>query len=151
MASRSGSCKATLAVGLGSRSRKTTTSALPAFKSDSKSDELGAPEKRTPAPSHVSAPTPVEPILALKYSEADLMRILKIFLETKGQEPKAKVSRKQPLKAKVPDIYFRKTHMDYYHFFQQYKDYFETAGAIGSNCTPFTVSFLCGKINFWWH
>ena len=66
----------------------------------------------------MSAPTPVEPTLALKYSKAHLMRILKIFLETKGQEPKAEVPRKRPLKAKVPDVYFGKSHMDCYHFCQ---------------------------------
>ena len=79
------------------------------------------------------------------------MRILKIFSETKGQEPKAEVSCEQPLKAKVPDIYFGKSHMDCYHFCQQYNDHFETAGATGSNCTLFTSSFLCGKINFRWY
>ena len=151
MASRSGSCRATPAVGQGSRSRKAAASAPPASRSDSKSDELGALEKCTPAPSHASAPAPVEPILALKYSKADLMRILKIFSETKGQEPKAEVPRERPLKAKVPDVYFGKSHMDCYHFCQQCEDHFETAGATGSTRTPFAASFLRGKINFRWH
>ena len=151
MASRSGSCRATPAVGQGSRSYKAVASAPPAFRSDSESDEFGAPEKGTSAPSHASAPAPVKPILALKYSETDLMRILKIFSETKGQEPKAEVPRKRPLKAKVPDVYFGKLHMDCYHFCQQCEDHFETAGATGSTRTLFTISFLCGKINFRWH
>ena len=79
------------------------------------------------------------------------MRILKIFSETKGQEPKAEVPRERPLKAKVPDVYFGKSHMDCYHFCQQCEDHFETAGATGSNRTPFATSFLRGKINFRWH
>ena len=141
-------------MGQGSRSRKAAASAPPTSRSDSKSDKLGASEKGTPVPSYTSAPShastsaPVEPTLALKYSEADLIRILKIFLETKGQEPKAKVPRKQPLKAKIPDIYFGKSHIDCYHFCQQCEDHFETAGTTGSNRTPFAASFLCGKINF---
>ena len=110
MVSRSSSRRATPAVRQGFRSRKATASALPASRSDSESDELGASEKGTPAPSHVSvpchasAPAPMEPILALKYSKTDLMRILKIFSKTKGQEPKAEVLRERPLKAKVPDV-----------------------------------------------
>ena len=151
MASKSGSRRATPVVEQGSRSRKAATSALPASKSDSESDKLEATEKGTPAPSYASAPTLVEPTLALKYNEADLMRILKIFSEIKGQEPKAEVPRKRPLKAKVPDVYFGKSHMDCYHFCQQCEDYFKTAGATGSTRTPFATSFLRGKINFRWH
>ena len=127
MTSRLGSHRAILAVRPGSRSRK-TVAAPPASKSDSKSDKLGAKEKSTPAPSHASAsshasapsyasvPAVIEPTLALKYSKADLMRILKIFLETKGQEPKAKVPHEQLLKVKVPDVYFGKSHINCYHF-----------------------------------
>lgn len=68
--------------------------ASPTFKSDSKFDKLLGPEKgaltsshaSTPAPSHVNIPLPTsaESTLALKYSEKDLMRILKIFLKTKS-------------------------------------------------------------------
>ena len=163
MASRSGSYRATSVVGQGSRFRKAAASTLPTSRSDSESDELGAPEKDTPAPSHAnahshasapsyaSALTPVEPTLALKYSEVDLMRILKIFLEIKGQKPKAEVPRKQPLKTKVLDIYFGKSHIDCYHFCQQCEDYFETAGATGSNRILFAALFLRRKINFRWH
>ena len=173
MASRSGSRRATPAVKPGSRSCKAAVFAPPVSRSDSKSDELGAPEKGISAPSHasasshVSAPShatalshanapsyvsafaPMEPILALKYSKVDLMTILKIFSETKGQEPKAEVPRKRSLKAKVPNIYFKKSHMDYYHFCQQYENHFETAGATRSNRTPFATSFFYRKINFW--
>ena len=118
MASRSSSCRAIPVIELGFRSRKTAAFAPPASRLDSKSEELGVPEKGTSAPSHASAlnhastPALVEPILALKYSKADLIRILKICLKTKGQEPKAEVSRKRPLKAKVPDVYFGKSHID---------------------------------------
>ena len=118
MASRLGSRRATLIVKPGSRYYKTLASAPPAFRSDSKFNELGAPKKDTPAPSYVSAPALLESTLALKYSEVDLMKILKIFSETKGQEPKAEVPDEQPLKVKILDVYFEKLHMDYYHFYQ---------------------------------
>ena len=151
MASKSGSCRATQAVRPGSRSCKAAASTPPASRSDSKSDELGASEKSTLASSHASVFTLVESTLALKYSKADLMRIVKIFSETKGQELKAKVPRKRPLKAKIPNIYFEKLHMDFYHFCQQCEDHFKKVDATGSNRTPFVALFFCGKINFWWY
>lgn len=70
----------------------------------------------TPIPSPTIAPAPTKSTLAFKYSKADLMRILKTFSETKGQEPEAKVPHKQFLKAKVPNVYFGKLYMDCYHF-----------------------------------
>ena len=146
--SKSGFCKATPAVEPGFRSRKANAFAPPAFKSDSKSDELKVPEKGNPAPSHVSAPALVESTLALKYNKTDLIKILKIFLETKSQEPKAEVPCEQPLKAKVPDVYFGKLHMDCYHFCHQCKDYFKIADTTRSNHTLFAILFLCEKINF---
>ena len=114
--SKSGFCRTTPAIESSSRSRK-ADAVPPTSRSDCKSNELGTLEKSTLATSHASAPTLAESILALKYSEADLMKILKIFLETKGQEPKVEVLRKQLLKTKVPDVYFRKLHMDCYHFY----------------------------------
>ena len=79
------------------------------------------------------------------------MRILKIFSKTKGQEPKVEIPRKQPLKAKVHDVYFGKLYIDYHHFCRQCEDHFETTGATESNYTPFAALFLYGKIDFWWH
>ena len=150
MALRSGSHRATLVVGPDFCSHKVAISTSPASGSDSKSDELGALEKDTPVPSHAGTPALTESTLALKYSEADLMRILKIFSKTKSQKPKAKVLRERPLKAKVPDIYFGKSHIDCYHFCQQCNGHFETAGITGSNRTSFATLFFFGKINSWW-
>ena len=47
------------------------------------------------------------------------------------RQPPAECER--PLKAKVPEMYNSKLHMDCYYFCQQYEDYFETAGATGTN------------------
>ena len=41
--------------------------------------------------------------------------------------------------------------MECYHFCQQCEDHFDTAGATGSNRTPFAASFLRGRISFRWH
>ena len=127
MTSRSGSCKATPTIGLGSRSYKSVVGSVsPTSRSNNKFNELVTLEKGTPAPDYVSTPALsyasasalAESTLALKYSEADLMKILKIFSKTKGQESKAKISHKQSLKVKVPNIYFAKLQMDCYHFCQ---------------------------------
>ena len=40
--------------------------------------------------------------------------------------------------------------MEYYHFFQQCKDYFETSSATKMNYTLFATSFLRGFINIKW-
>ena len=37
------------------------------------------------------------------------------------------------------------------HICQYCEDHFATAGATGSNRTPFVVLFLCARINFRWH
>ena len=54
------------------------------------------------------------------------------------------------LKARFPNLYYRKSHMDYYHFCQQCKDYFDIARATGSNRTSFAASFLHGTTSYRW-
>ena len=57
---------------------------------------------------------------------------------------------KQPFKAKVPDLYYGKLHMDCYHFCQKCKDHIEISWAIETNWTPFVASFFCENIIVWW-
>ena len=103
----------------GSRSPSNApVSAVTASMSDSKSDEFGGQEEGTPTPGNAgapdSAPGPVS-TSALKYSEEDLLRILKILAETKGQE-QPKVPRERWLKAKRPGLYFEKpSHSSHAH------------------------------------
>ena len=108
MASRSGSCRATSAVGPGSRSHKIAASAPLVSMSNSKSDELEAPEKGTSTPSHASAPNhvsapshmsalaSVEPTLALKYSKADLMGSWTFFQRSKVKNQKLRSPASDP-------------------------------------------------------
>ena len=44
-------------------------------------------------------------------------------------------------------MYWGKFYIEYYHFCQQYKDYFETFGATGMNYILFAALFFCGFIN----
>ena len=66
---------------------------------------------------------------------------------------KARVSssdgpREKSLKAKSPDMYCDKFHMEYYNFCQQYKDHFATVRAKSPNHVPFIAFFLRDYINF---
>ena len=90
-----------------------------------------------PAPT----PTPVA-------SDELFKKFMKVYLET-NQESR-RPERKQTLKAKVLEAYYDKSHMNCYHFCQQCKDYFETAGATGFNRILFTAFFLHGNISVRW-
>ena len=52
------------------------------------------------------------------------------------------------LKAKTPETYSGKSHMDCYHFCQQCEDYFKILSATRMNCTLFAV--FCGSISLTW-
>ena len=91
-------------------------------------------------PAPVPAPTPVPAATNELFK-----KFMKAYLET-NQEPRQPKC-KQTLKAKVPEVYYDKSHMDCYHFCQQCKDHFETVGATKFNRTPFAASFLRGNIS----
>ena len=106
----------------------------------------------------------------LKYSENDLQRILKAILEAKALVPApASVSALVPtsvpaptlapivaetpqekLKARSPDVYHGKSHMDCYNFRQQCEDYFATVGAMRATRITFAASLLRDRISFRW-
>ena len=95
------------------------------------------------------APTPPEastlPLVA-PTSEDLFTKFMKVFMETTQARDQLE-PREHPLKAKTPETYSGKSHMDCYHFCQQCEDYFKTSGATGMNCIPFTATFLRDAIN----
>ena len=114
----------------------------------------------TPAATRVSisAVTPVvAPFVAsgstdssgVRYSEDDFQRILKTVLDPRSRAsiwapvvtaaPHYKGLYERSLKAWFPDICWDKTHLEYYNFFQQCKDYFANAGAMGPNLVLFRL------------
>ena len=99
--------------------------------------------------SHDETPVnlPARPPIA-KYTEEDLQRILRTVLEVLA--PSSDGPREKPLKARSPDVYRGKSHIEYYNFCQQCKDHFATAGAKSSNRILFAASFLRDHINFRW-
>ena len=98
----------------------------PAKRSNTRSDEA-LTEALTPP--EASIPPLIPPT-----SEDLFTKFMKLFIEmTQARE------QLEPwecsFKAKTPEIYSGKSHMDCYHFCQQCKDYFETSGATGMNRT----------------
>ena len=87
-------------------------------------------------------------LLIAKYTKVDLQKILRTVL--KALTPPSDDNHEKPLKAKLPDVYCSKFHMECYNFCQQCKDYFATARAKGPNRIPFAASFLYDHINFCW-
>ena len=96
-------------------------------------------------PAPVPAPTPA-PVA----SEELFKKFIKAYLETNQELRQPPEERKQTFKAKVPEVYYGKSHMDCYHFCQQYENHFEIAGATGFNRTLFTPFFLRGNISMRW-
>ena len=81
-----------------------------------------------------------------KYVEDDLQQIFKAVLKAQALAPApALVISKMPqekLKARFPDIYRGKFHIDCYNFCQQYEDYFAITRATGPTQILFAASFL---------
>ena len=72
------------------------------------------------------------------------------YLESNQGPKQPPTEREQSFKAKILEVYYGKSHMDCYHFCQQCKDHFETAGATKTKRTLFAAFFLCGSISVRW-
>ena len=111
----------------------------------------------TPTPTSVvsRAPTPAPataPAAAPSSDNELFKQFMKAYLEAQvpGRTEVDSEPRKQPLKARFPDLYYGNSHMDCYRFYQQCKDYFETAGAKRPNRIPFAALFLRGLVTQQW-
>ena len=113
------------------------------------SDSISSTLSYNPIPALISAP--VLALIPTLVATNDLFKkFMKTYKET-NQGPKQLLAEyEQFFKAKVPKVYYGKSHMDYYHFCQRCIDYFETVGAIGTNQTPFATSFFSGNISVRW-
>ena len=83
----------------------------------------------TPDPALVSALVPalvLTPAPTLPSSNKLFKQFIKVYLESNQGLNQPPAKRERPFKAKVPDIYYDKLHIDCYHFCKQCKNYFET-------------------------
>ena len=103
-----------------------------------------------PESSHDETPVnlPAVKLPVAKYTEKNLQRIPRTVL--KARAPLSDGSREKSLKAKSPDVYCGKSHMECYNFCQQCEDHFATTGAKDPIRIPFAVFFLGDRINFRW-
>ena len=111
-----------------------------------------SPEE-TPATSDVGppdAPAPDAPLPAPSSTNELFKQFNKAYLEAKTPASVQVEPRKQPLKARFLDVYYRNSHMDCYHFCQQCEDHFGSARATGNNRIPFAASFLRGTMVQQW-
>ena len=96
------------------------------------------------------APTPPEALIPpLTPPIKDFFtKFMKVFMETMQAQAQTLTKPQEcPFKAKTPETYSGKSHIDCYHFCQQCEDYFETSGAKEMNRTPFADTFFCGTIS----
>ena len=113
----------------------------PARKSNARSNEAST---KIPSPSEASTPPLIPPTFKDLFT-----KFIKVFMETTQARDQLE-PRECLLKARTPETYFGKSHIDCYHFYQQCEDYFKTSGATGMNRTPFAATFLRGAISLRW-
>ena len=127
----------------------------------------------TPTPAATRALTPVTILVVallaasgsadfseVRYLEDNLQRILRTVLDSRPPAPvPAPVVDATPhseglcerlLKAWFSNIYWGKTHLKCYNFFQQCKDHFATTGVTGLNQVLFAATFLKDTALFQW-
>ena len=121
----------------------------------SKSASLGLNKRdKFDGPLQDSAPGPSAPLNISKYSKKDLQQILKTILEVKTLAPAPHPfvvpdrPRERPLKAKFPNLYCGKSHLESYNFCHQYEDHFAIAGAKRQNGVLFATIFFQNQVLF---
>ena len=78
-------------------------------------------------------------------------KFMKVFIKTmQAWDQEHLEPQERLLKAKTPETYSGKSHMDCYYFCQQCEDYFETSGATGINRISFAANFLRGTVSLRW-
>ena len=87
-------------------------------------------------------------LLVAKYTEKNLQKIFKTVLEAQALPSDGPFEKL--LKARSPDVYHDKSHIECYNFCQKCEDYFATTGGKGPNRIPFAAFFLRDRINFYW-
>ena len=103
----------------------------------------GASTKGSHTPTH--SPTISRALTLAPLSTNKLFkRFMKGYLESHQGPSQPLKEHKRPLKAKMPDVYYGKSHMDCYHFCQQCEDQFETFRPPESTKPPLQLLFFVG-------
>ena len=116
-------------------------------------DELAGAPKRFDAGSNKALIPPEAPTLPLvpPPSKDLFTKFIKMFMETTQAQAQVLAELQERIfKARTPETYWDKSHIECYYFCQQYKDHFEISGATGMNSIMFAASFFRGYISFRW-
>lgn len=70
----------------------------------------------TPTPALVSAPAPALVSAPAKYTNAEFYRFMKVFMDAQRYSGTYEGPEESSLKARFPDLYHRKSHMNCYQF-----------------------------------
>ena len=114
-------------------------------------DELASAPRGSDASSNeapILSEAPTWPLVSLPAKDL-FTKFMKVFMETTQVQTLAEPW-ERPLKARTPETYWGKSHMECYNFCQQCEDHFNTSGASGLNCTLFAASILRGSISLRW-
>lgn len=80
------------------------------------------------------------------YTNINLQRTirltLKLFVKGEEHEQANSAPGKRAFKACNPDLYYRSLNIEYYYFFQQYKNHFNIVGVTVHQCVSFVTLFL---------
>ena len=75
-------------------------------------------------------------------------KFMKMFIKTtQARDWEQLELQKRPFKARTPETYSGKSHIDYNYICQQYEDYFKTSGATRMNHTLFVAIFFHDSIS----
>lgn len=141
---------------------------LPGSVASSKPDELAGPTKQSPSVLQLSLRPPPQVLSSIPRRTFKGLRSFRWihssrhrlrptnrhrwqFIRSQPSKVLESAVRERLLKARLPDLYYGKSHMECYHFWQQWEDHFNIASATCLNRRPFASSFLWGRISFCWH
>ena len=113
---------------------------------------------------HTLTPATAPPVVfalssVAQYLENDLQRIFQTVLDFGPLVPlpalapapqQYKSVCEKPLKSRFSDVYWGKTHLECYNFFQRCEDHYATAGAKSQNRVSFAAIFLKNTTVFCW-
>ena len=84
------------------------------------------------APVYIPTPAPMPTQALSRAATNDLFKqFIKAYLGLNQEPRQPPAERKQTFKAKVLEMYYNKSHMDCYHFYQLCKGYLENLGSSG--------------------
>ena len=114
-------------------------------KDPAKRSNVGSNKALTKA--YISFKAPFPPFVP-PFAKDLFTKFMKVLMETTQARHQEQLEPQEHLlKAKTLETYFRKSHIDCYHFCQQCKNYFKISSITGINHIPFATTFFRDTIS----